>query len=225
MFNKRTEIIIDVVCAVIIVSQLWANVHLYEKSKTAYERGQRAQYMEINNAIETALQSLEALKMPPKGLESLEVELSPKGEAHPDVIVSESLAEWVYNNCDEETVKVVFAIAWADTNCGQNLTTPNNPGNVNNNDRGNRVGYFTMLDGWKAIVDVLNNKYIGNNTLIGQLSEGGRSIIGSTHTCANAIDGYKCYATSEYNWNKNVQRALASMGLAEMNEYSAFRLN
>lgn len=155
-------------------------------------------------------------------------EYNSKGEMHSRLIVSHGLQGFVLNNCDEATAsiytqivkasyiadvkpEIVFAIAWADTQCGKYLTTPNNYGNVNNNDRGNRVGYFTPLEGYQAIVDTLNNKYIGQNYRVGHLTGGGRKALNAEHGCQTAPMGWKCYATSEINHVKNTLRALRVM--------------
>jgi len=152
-------------------------------------------------------------------------EYNPQGEMHPTLYKSENIKEFVFSHCDTatqeiypdiiETAKtaniapsVVFAIAWADTQCGKYLSTPNNYGNVGNNDRGWRVGYFTPLEGWTAIMDTLNNQYLNGINRIGHLSQGGRYNIDTKYSCQNAPMPYKCYATSEFNWNKNVLRAL-----------------
>jgi len=148
-----------------------------------------------------------------------------QGEKHPDLYTSESLDDWVSKHCDVQTIlikdkikwyakykkikpEVVFAISWADTQCGAKMATRHNYGNVGNNDRGTRVGFNSAFEGWQAIVDTLNNKYLKGNTVVGQLSGGGRKQIGSKYSCANAIIPYKCYATSFYNWQANTVRAL-----------------
>jgi hypothetical protein len=163
-------------------------------------------------------------------------EFNPKGEKHPDLIVSVysgtdrkvMVNKFVMNNCIPEIQEVweqayeyaesneihggmPFLISWADSQCGKHMSTPNNPGNVNNNDRGNRVGFFTMTDGLNAITDTLNNKYMSGIEKIGHLSQGGRNEIGSKYSCAEAPAPFKCYATSEYNHFKNTMRALRAM--------------
>jgi hypothetical protein len=117
----------------------------------------------------------------------------------------------------------LFAIAWADTSCGQNLTTKNNIGNVGNNDRGTRVGFDTVNQAMEAIIDTLTNSYIGQNKVIGGLSGGGRTEIKAQYDCSSAPMGYKCYATSEENWNKNVQRAFSIMTGMNVDGQLSFR--
>ena len=165
-------------------------------------------------------------------------EFNPKGEKHPDIIASVysgtdrkvMVNKFVMNNCIPEIQEVweqayeyaesngihggmPFLISWADSQCGKHMSTPNNPGNVNNNDRGNRVGFFTMTDGLNAITDTLNNRYMGGIEKIGHLSQGGRNEIGSKYSCAEAPAPFKCYATSEYNWHKNIVRAIMAMDI------------
>lgn len=144
---------------------------------------------------------------------------------HPTVKGTHDLESFVMNNCDEETKEiwkqvawyaeysgiepsVIFAIGWADSSCGTNMTTANNPGNVGNDDSGNRQGFHNMFSGWKAIVDTLNNQYIGKVEKIGHLSQGGRNNMIVERSCRSAIRGYSCYASSEENWNFNVINVL-----------------
>ena len=161
-------------------------------------------------------------------------EYNSKGEKHATIIIPEGRGDrertkdFVKKNCTQEIFEefdhiwnyaeksgvigsVPFAVVWADSQCGKMLTTPNNPGNVNNNDRGNRVGFFTMQEGLEAVVDTLNNRYISGIQTIGHLSQGGRIKIGSKFSCSDAPMPYKCYATSTENWNNNAMRAIRSI--------------
>lgn len=158
-----------------------------------------------------------------------------KGEKHPDVYLphskesKERAREFVLKNCTQPVAAVFdevydyaeskglkgfvpFAIAFADTTCGKHLSTPNNPMNYGNNDRGHRVGYFTMAEGFKSGIDGLNNKYLGGNRLIGELSQGGRNALNNgIPICAHAQGNRKCYATSAENWHKNAIRAITAI--------------
>jgi len=187
----------------------------------------------ILGSIQTNTKDLHTMQVEEAHAEGLYTpEVNPQGERHPDLeLVSgggtkERTAAFVSQHCTTAIIEVweqayhyaesqgirgymPFVIAWADSQCGKHLSTPNNPGNVNNNDRGNRVGFFTMLEGLNAITDTLNNKYMGGIDKIGHLSQGGRNEIGSKYGCRNAPAPWKCYATSEWNWNKNVTRALS----------------
>ncbi len=169
-----------------------------------------------------------------------------QGEMHPRVLVShgetdkDKTRDFVEKHCSAEVQKAwehgydyaeangvkgsfIFAIAWADTECGKTLSTQNNPGNVNNNDRGNRVGFFTMEDGLEAITDTLNNKYLSGIEILGHLSPGGRKEVGSKNECSNAPAPYKCYCSSQENWNTNMKRALTSISGEEITGNFSFR--
>lgn len=130
---------------------------------------------------------------------------------------------WEYAERNEVKGSVPFVIAHADSQCGKVLSTPNNPGNVGNNDRGNRVGFMTMADGMEAIVDTLNNDYLGSNSEMWQLSEGGRTKHGSDYSCENGIMGYKCYASSVWNWRANTSRALVAIYGGEQDDMLDFK--
>jgi hypothetical protein len=91
---------------------------------------------------------------------------------------------------------MIICIAQADSSLGKALKSTNNIGNVGNNDRGDVVHYPTLEHGIEAIARVLNNGYLGHYQRLGDLSRGG----------GNAT-GY-IYASSPYNWNKNVKHCL-----------------
>jgi len=116
--------------------------------------------------------------------------------AHPDL---KDKADLFISIGEEYNVKpeVIVAIATADSNLGINLRTEYNLGNVHNTATTSR-SYDSWEEGITAIAQTLNNQYLGTHTTIGQLSAGG----GGTG---------KLYATSEYNWNKNVLAALRDM--------------
>jgi hypothetical protein len=104
--------------------------------------------------------------------------------------------------------EVLVAIAMADSSLGQALKTKNNLGNIGNNDRGDTVSYATLEAGIEAMGKTLTNQYLGNHTKIGELSNGGRTVL-KLKACG--VDGVKCYATSKSNWNRNVVGALREM--------------
>ena len=157
----------------------------------------------------------------------LPAEYNAKGEQHPTAYKADTLKEWVQKNCSKDTYEVVdqviwyskykgvkpevvFAIGFADSTCATNLTGKNNPGNVGIY-KGSFFQYNTMFEGWQAIVDTLNNKYLHKNTMIGQLSPGGRNEIKAKNPCNKPVRGYSCYCSSIENWNTNTKRALSSM--------------
>jgi hypothetical protein len=116
--------------------------------------------------------------------------------------------------------EVIACIAQADSSLGNALKSSYNIGNVGNTDSG-RVQHFSSLEeGINKIGEALNNQYMKGNTMIGQLSGGGRYVLKTTYTCDNAVMPYKCYATSPAyqhedgyygNWNKNVIACLQNV--------------
>ena len=95
--------------------------------------------------------------------------------------------------------EVFVCIAQADSSLGNALKSTNNIGNVGNRDNGSVVHYKTLGQAIAAMGQVLNNQYLGSYITIGQLSRGGGN-----------KDG-KVYATSSYNWNKNLKLCLRSI--------------
>ena len=81
---------------------------------------------------------------------------------------------------------------------GRAFASANNIGNVGNNDRGDRVDKESPLVGARAIYTTLNNGYLGGYNTIFELSGYGNK--------EGAI-----YASSEYNWQKNVSRCLSTI--------------
>lgn len=110
-----------------------------------------------------------------------------------DVVLWESAAEWTHVDVD-----LGICIWYAETSMGRHFASDNNIWNVWNNDRGDRVDKDSPLDGAKAIYDTLNNRYLGHYQTIYELSWYGNK------------DG-AIYASSEYNWQKNVSRCLSTI--------------
>lgn len=109
--------------------------------------------------------------------------------------------------------EVLVCIAQADSSLGRALKSTNNIGNVGNNDRGDVVHYASLEAGIEAMGKVLNNGYLGHYETIGQLSRGGGNKTGSI------------YASSGYNWNKNVKACLRTItGDPSINEGFKFRI-
>jgi hypothetical protein len=197
----------------------------YSKAQTAFQRGKAEQYAEISEKITEAKAILDGITVPEKSDMFYPDQKNSKGETLSRLRYGRGLAQFVFNNCSPEVAdvwqdvaayaqskgirpEIVFAIAWADTACGNAMTTPNNYGNVANNDRGNRAGFFTPLDGFKAITDTLNNQYMRGIEKAGHLSQGGRDVIGAQHDCNDAPAPFKCYASSPENFAANMLRAL-----------------
>jgi len=95
--------------------------------------------------------------------------------------------------------EVMVCIAQADSSLGKALKSTNNIANVGNNDRGDVVHYATLEAGIEAIGRVLNNQYLSYTQTIGDLSRGGGNETG------------KIYASSSFNWNKNVKYCLRNI--------------
>lgn len=88
---------------------------------------------------------------------------------------------------------VWFAETWF-----KNFKSPNNIGNVGNNDRGDVVEYVSPLVWARALYSVLNNQYLWWYHTLNELSRFGNS------------DGF-IYASSPYNRQRNVMRCLSSI--------------
>lgn len=88
---------------------------------------------------------------------------------------------------------VWFAETWF-----KHFKTPNNIGNVGNNDRGDEVEYVSPLVWARALYSVLNNQYLWWYHTLNELSRFGNN------------DGF-IYASSPYNRQRNVMRCLSSI--------------
>lgn len=93
---------------------------------------------------------------------------------------------------------VVVCIAFAESTLGHYLSTSNNIGNVGNNDRWDRVWFYSAYAGARAIPLTLNNAALGNYHTINQLSRYGNK------------DG-KIYASSPINRQTNVLKCLSQI--------------
>ena len=119
--------------------------------------------------------------------------------------------------------ELLVCIAQADSSLGNALKSSNNIGNVGNNDRGDVVHYSTLEEAINRIGLVLNNNMMGGIEKVGHLSQGGRNIIGSQYSCADAPAPYKCYASSEYNWDNNVVGCMNEILKVDVDENFKFR--
>lgn len=93
---------------------------------------------------------------------------------------------------------VVICIAFAESTLGHYLSTSNNIGNVGNNDRWDRIGFYSAYAGARAIPVTLNNAYLWVYHTINQLSRYGNK------------DG-KIYASSPINRQTNVLKCLSQI--------------
>lgn len=110
-----------------------------------------------------------------------------------DLTLWEKAAEWT--NIDPD---LWICIGYAETSLGRAFASANNIWNVGNNDRGDRVDKASPIDGARDIYLTLNNGYLGRYNTIFELSWYGNK--------EGAI-----YASSEYNWQKNVSRCLSTI--------------
>ncbi|HMS91394.1 MAG TPA: M23 family metallopeptidase, partial [Candidatus Absconditabacterales bacterium] len=93
---------------------------------------------------------------------------------------------------------MVICIAFAESTLGRYLSTNANIGNVGNNDRGDRVPFYSAYAGARAIPLTLNNGYLGSYHTINQLSRYGNK------------EG-KIYASSPINRQTNVLKCLSQI--------------
>ncbi len=110
-----------------------------------------------------------------------------------DLVLWEKAAEGT--NIDPD---LWICIGYAETSLGRAFASANNIWNVGNNDRGDRVDKDSPFDWARAIYMTLNNGYLGGYNTIFELSGYGNK--------EGAI-----YASSEYNWQKNVSRCLSTI--------------
>lgn len=94
----------------------------------------------------------------------------------------------------------------------KNFKTPNNIGNVGNNDRGDTVTYDSPVEGMRALFSVLNNQYLWSYQTLNQLSRFGNR------------DGF-IYASSPYNRQKNIMNCLSSIYDFNLPEDFSFRVS
>ena len=93
---------------------------------------------------------------------------------------------------------MVICIAFAESTLGKYLSTNANIGNVGNNDRGDRVPFYSAYAWARAIPVTLNNGYLWDYHTINQLSRYGNK------------DG-QIYASSPINWQTNVLKCLSQI--------------
>lgn len=115
--------------------------------------------------------------------------------------------------------ELIVSIVRADTGF-LNFKSHNNIGNVGNNDRWDTVA-FSSIQAWlMAMWQTLTNKYLWDLTMIGELSQWGRTAMW-LKWCAEKWE--YCYATSPENWNKNVLDMMSFIHGKKINEDFTFR--
>ncbi len=103
-----------------------------------------------------------------------------------------------------------ICIGFAETSF-KNFKTSNNIWNVGNDDSGDTIEFDSPLGWVKALFNVLNNQYLGDYYTIDELSRFGNK------------DGY-IYASSPYNWQKNVMNCLSAIQGYNVPEDYPFRM-
>lgn len=98
---------------------------------------------------------------------------------------------------------VVVCITVAETSWGKAWYGKNNPWNVGNNDRGDRVRYALMETWLEKIAQTLNNRYLGKIQTLGCLSNAGN--------CQSWDNYWHRYATSNGNWERNMVWCLSTI--------------
>ncbi len=96
---------------------------------------------------------------------------------------------------------VILCITIAETSWGWRWYAKTNPGNVGNNDRGQRVAYAFFETGLEKIWMTLTNSNLGKKKTLGCLSNAGN--------CTEIYDNWKRYATSDWNWERNMKACLS----------------
>lgn len=98
---------------------------------------------------------------------------------------------------------VIACITVAETSWGKAWYGKNNPWNVGNNDRGDRVRY-ALIETWlEKIAQTLNNKYLGKIQTLGCLSNAG--------SCKSRDNHKHRYATSNGNRERNMTNCLSTI--------------
>jgi hypothetical protein len=116
-----------------------------------------------------------------------------------------------YDGAIDTGIDPIFGICigFAETSF-RNFKTTYNIGNVGNDDSGNTVTYGSPLAWVKALYNVLNNRYLWWYFTINELSRFGNS------------DGY-IYASSPYNWQKNIMKCMSAIYAYPVPEDYPFR--
>jgi hypothetical protein len=117
----------------------------------------------------------------------------------------------------------VICIWLAESTLWNNLSTAFNVWNVWNNDRWDRVAYKNAEEWIYAIVQTLNNRFLGNYSYLAQLSWWWRKEVWLSG-CWESPTEY-CYASSMDNWHNNMKRCLSHLKWVYVDDYYKFRFN
>lgn len=106
--------------------------------------------------------------------------------------------------------EVLVCVAYSDSSLWKHLKTVHNYGNVWNNDRGNKVSYTNLEQGFNAIWKTLTNKYLWGYISIDQLSRYWN------------VTGH-IYASSIQNWHINIKNCIGMIRNKRIPDNFAFR--
>lgn len=98
---------------------------------------------------------------------------------------------------------VILCITVAETSWWHNWAGGKNIWSVGSNDRGQRPTYALMEAWLEDIGKTLNNRYLGKIQTLGCLSNAG--------SCQSRDDNGKRYATSDWNWQRNMVACLSTI--------------
>lgn len=98
---------------------------------------------------------------------------------------------------------VILCITIAETSGGWRWYGKTNPWNVGNNDRWDRIQYAFFETWLEKIGQTLTNQYLGKIQTLWCLSNAG--------SCQSWDDNGKRYATSDWNWQKNMIACLSTI--------------
>lgn len=113
---------------------------------------------------------------------------------------------------------LAICISKSDSNLWKQLASSYNLWNVWNTDGWNRLHLNSWSEWIEYIFRALNNKYLWKLTKVGELSNWWRKVLWMSKC-------WKCYATSESNWNSNVINCLRNVYQDyKINEKYEFRL-
>lgn len=98
---------------------------------------------------------------------------------------------------------VILCITVAETSWGNRWYGGKNIGSVWSNDRGDRPTYALMESWLEAIGKTLNNRYLGKKQTLWCLSNWGH--------CNEDNDNWARYATSTWNWERNMVACLSNI--------------
>lgn len=98
---------------------------------------------------------------------------------------------------------VILCITVAETSGWKFGAGYGNIWNVWNNDRWDRVDYGSLEKSLDMIGQTLNNKYLWNKQTLGCLSR--------AWNCKEENDNWKVYASSEWNWERNMTACLSTI--------------